>query len=84
MEAPSLARSQKLQLGWLFMHCRQEHFGELGRALDPATPLRLEAALLAAFQGLGARDLKVVISPVYVDRDTICNYEISEDTGKEF
>ena len=38
MEAPSLARSQKLQ----------EHFWERGRALAPGTSLRLEVTLLAA------------------------------------
>ena len=47
-KAPSLARSQKLHLDCLFMHCRQEHSWELGGALAPRTSLRLEVALLAA------------------------------------
>ena len=46
-KAPSLARSQKLHLGCLFMHCRQEHNWELGGALTPGTSLRLAIVPLA-------------------------------------
>ena len=85
-KAPSLARSQKLHLDCLFMHCRQEHSWELGGALTPGTFLRLEVVPLATCLGPTTWKwiLVTAVHLAYVDGGTAGKCEISEDTDWEF
>ena len=75
MEAPSLARSQKLQ----------EHVWERGGALAPAMSLRLEVTLFAAcLRGKrSGRVFVTTVSPIYVDRSTAADHEVFQDTDRE-
>ena len=77
MEAPSLARHQKLQ----------ENIWESGRTLASRTSLRLEVTLLAVWlRGQPAKWKWVFIMavpPVYMERSTAGDHEVFEDTDRE-